>query len=138
MVGDVHSLDVSDPSCLHYICKIQPNGAISDFTFAKTAHEKEVFLVMGADLSLLLMKSPGEMIATSSREQPTLRCPYGLWRTSCSFFIPEMSLSDKCRVIIGASIDASGNPGYRGITKLRQHIRRKLLQIYAQHKCYFR
>ena len=46
-----------------YLQNPDSNGAISDFTsFAKTAHEKEVFVVMGADLmSLLLMKSPGEM-----------------------------------------------------------------------------
>ena len=103
VIGDVHSLDVSDPSLFAlYLQNPDSNGAISDFTsFAKTAHEKEVFRGNG--------RRPYELVAHEITwrngcrrccgQQPTLRCAYGLRRTSCSILCyQEMSLSGKCQV----------------------------------------
>ncbi len=131
VIGDVHSLDVSDPSLFAlYLQNPDSNGAISDFTsFAKTAHEKEVFVVMGADLmSLLLMKSPGEMgadVVVGSSQRYGV--PMGFGGPHAAFFATKDEFKRQMPGrIIGASIDASGNPGYRMALQTReQHIRRE-------------
>src|SRR6185369_7507815 len=64
VVGDVSKLDITDSKLFGvYIQNPDNNGAIKDYTsFIVSAHEKNVFVVVGSDLmSLLLMKSPGEM-----------------------------------------------------------------------------
>jgi glycine dehydrogenase len=64
IIGDVRTLDLSDPALFAvYLQNPDNNGAINDYTaFNQAAHGQGVCVVMGADLmSLLLMKSPGEM-----------------------------------------------------------------------------
>lgn len=131
VTGDIHSLDLSDPSLFAvYTQNPDNNGAISDLTtFAQQAHEKEVFLVMGADLmSLLLMKSPGEMgadVVVGSSQRYGV--PMGFGGPHAAFFATKDDFKRQMPGrIIGASIDASGNPGYRMALQTReQHIRRE-------------
>src|SRR5579859_6438508 len=64
VAGDVSQLDLTDPHLFAiYIQNPDNNGAVKDYSaFIASAHEKNVFVVMGSDLmSLLLMRSPGEM-----------------------------------------------------------------------------
>jgi glycine dehydrogenase len=64
LVGDIDKLDITDSGLFGvYVQNPDNNGAVRDYsTFVASAHEKEVFVVMGTDLlSLVLMKSPGEM-----------------------------------------------------------------------------
>jgi glycine dehydrogenase len=131
VIGDIHSLDISDPSLFAvYVQNPNSNGAITDFTsFAEKSHEKEVYLVMGADLmSLLLMKSPGEMgadVVVGSSQRYGV--PMGFGGPHAAFFATRDEFKRQMPGrIIGASIDASGNPGYRMALQTReQHIRRE-------------
>jgi len=131
VIGDIHSLDISDPSLFAvYVQNPDSNGSINDFTsFAQNAHEKEVYLVMGADLmSLLLMKSPGEMgadVVVGSSQRYGV--PMGFGGPHAAFFATKDEFKRQMPGrIIGASIDASGNPGYRMALQTReQHIRRE-------------
>ena len=113
-----------------YIQNPNNDGAIHDHTdFISAAHEKDIFVVVGTDLmSLVLMKSPGEMgadvvVGTSQR----FGVPMGFGGPHAGFFATK---EDFKRLmpgrIIGASLDASGNPGYRMALQTReQHIRRE-------------
>jgi len=131
VTGDIHSLDISDPSLFAvYVQNPDSNGAVTDFTsFAQKSHEKEVYLVMGADLmSLLLMKSPGEMgadVVVGSSQRYGV--PMGFGGPHAAFFATRDEFKRQMPGrIIGASIDASGNPGYRMALQTReQHIRRE-------------
>jgi glycine dehydrogenase len=131
IVGDVSTLDITDENLFAvYIQNPDNNGSIKDYTdFISTAHEKEVNVVMGTDLmSLVLMKSPGEMgadIAVGSSQR--FGVPMGFGGPHAAFF----STKDEYKRlipgrIIGASLDASGNHGYRMALQTReQHIRRE-------------
>src|SRR5688572_22376757 len=64
VVGDINKLDLNDPSYFAiFIQNPDNNGAIKDHTsFIESAHVKDVFVVVAADLlSLVMVKSPGEM-----------------------------------------------------------------------------
>lgn len=131
VIGDISALDLNDTSLFAvYIQNPDSNGAIKDHTsFTLSAHDKEVFVVMGADLmSLTLMKSPGEMgadvvIGSSQR----FGVPMGFGGPHAAFFATKDEFKRQMPGrIIGASIDASGNPGYRMALQTReQHIRRE-------------
>ena len=131
VIGDVRSLDISDPSLFAvYIQNPDNNGGVKDYTlFTQTAHEKGVFVVMGADLmSLLLMKSAGEMgadVVVGSSQR--FGVPMGFGGPHAAFFATKDEFKRQMPGrIIGASIDASGNPGYRMALQTReQHIRRE-------------
>jgi len=131
VVGDVRKVDVSDPSLFAvYVQNPDNNGAINDHTsFAQAAHAKDVFLVMGADLmSLLLMTSPGEMgadVVVGSSQR--FGVPMGFGGPHAAFFATKDEFKRQMPGrIIGASLDASGNPGYRMALQTReQHIRRE-------------
>ncbi|MEQ9415689.1 MAG: aminomethyl-transferring glycine dehydrogenase, partial [Cyclobacteriaceae bacterium] len=106
------------------------NGAIADHSaFIAAAHEKEVAVVMGTDLmSLLLLKSPGEMgadivVGNSQR----FGVPMGFGGPHAGFFATKEEYKRLIPGrIIGASIDAEGKPGYRMALQTReQHIRRE-------------
>ncbi len=131
VVGDVAKLDITDPALFAvYVQNPDNEGGIKDYTaFVESAHEKEIFVVMGTDLmSLVLMKSPGEMgvdIAVGSSQR--FGIPMGFGGPHAAFFATRDEFK---RVmpgrIIGASIDAKGNPGYRMSLQTReQHIRRE-------------
>lgn len=131
VTGDVDKLDITDPSLFGvYVQNPDNNGAVRDYTaFVDSAHEKEVYVVMGADLlSLVLMKSPGEMgvdVAVGSSQR--FGIPMGFGGPHAAFFATH---EDFKRLmpgrIIGASLDAQGHPGYRMALQTReQHIRRE-------------
>ncbi|HRX00022.1 MAG TPA: glycine dehydrogenase (aminomethyl-transferring), partial [Cyclobacteriaceae bacterium] len=128
VVGDLAKFDITDPQLFGvYIQYPDNNGAIADHSaFIASAHEKEVSVVMGTDLmSLLLLKSPGEMgadIVVGSSQR--FGVPMGFGGPHAAFFA---SREDFKRLIpgriIGASIDAEGKPGYRMALQTReQHI----------------
>lgn len=131
VVGDVSKLDITDASLFAvFVQNPDNNGAIKDYTaFAATAHEKDVFVVMAADiLSLVMMKSPGEMgadvvVGTTQR----FGVPMGFGGPHAAYFATKDEFKRQMPGrIIGASIDASGNSGYRMALQTReQHIRRE-------------
>ena len=131
VVGDAASLDLTDPALFAvYIQNPDNNGSISDHTaFIGKAHAQGLFVVMGADLmSLLLMKSPGEMgadVVVGSSQR--FGVPMGFGGPHAAFFATRDEFKRQMPGrIIGASIDASGNPGYRMALQTReQHIRRE-------------
>jgi glycine dehydrogenase len=131
VVGDISKLDITDPN-LFAVFVQNPNndGAIKDYTaFNSSAHENEVFVVMAADiLSLVFAKSPGEMgadVVVGSSQR--FGVPMGFGGPHAAFFATKDEFKRQMPGrIIGASIDASGNPGYRMALQTReQHIRRE-------------
>src|SRR5688572_21815046 len=64
VIGDVNKLDVGDPDLFAVMVQNpDSNGAVKDLSsFTGNAHAKDVFVIMATDImSLLLLKSPGEM-----------------------------------------------------------------------------
>lgn len=130
-VGNVQKLDITNPDLFAvYIQNPNNNGEVNDHTaFIESAHEKEIFVVMGADLmSLLLMKSPGEMgadVVVGSSQR--FGVPMGFGGPHAAFFATKDEFKRQIPGrIIGVSIDAQGNPGYRMALQTReQHIRRE-------------
>lgn len=131
VVGDISTLDITDADLFAvFIQNPDNNGAIKDYTaFNATAHEKDVFVVMAADiLSLVLMKSPGEMgadVVVGSTQR--FGVPMGFGGPHAAYFATKDDFKRQMPGrIIGASIDASGNSGYRMALQTReQHIRRE-------------
>jgi glycine dehydrogenase len=131
VIGDLDKLDITDAGLFGvYIQNPDNNGAVRDHSaFVAAAHEKEVFVVMGTDLlSLVLMKSPGEMgvdIALGSSQR--FGVPLGFGGPHAAFFATRDEFKRLMPGrLIGASIDADGNPGYRMALQTReQHIRRE-------------
>ena len=131
VVGDVTKLDIADSNLFAvYIQNPDNNGAIKDYSaFIAAAHEKNVFVVVGADLmSLLLMKSPGEMgadvvVGNSQR----FGVPMGFGGPHAAFFATKDEFKRQMPGrIIGVSVDAQGNPAFRMALQTReQHIRRE-------------
>jgi glycine dehydrogenase len=131
LVADVTKVDITDSEIFAVLVQNPDNnGEIRDYTaFAEAAHERDVFVVMAADLmSLLLMKPPGEMgadvvIGSSQR----FGVPMGFGGPHAAFFATKDEFKRQMPGrIIGASVDAQGNPGYRMALQTReQHIRRE-------------
>jgi len=131
VVGDVSKLDITESNLFGvYIQNPNNNGEIKDYShFIASAHEKELFVVVGADLmSLLLVKSPGEMgadvvVGCSQR----FGVPMGFGGPHAAFFATKDEFKRQMPGrIIGISQDAQGNPGYRMALQTReQHIRRE-------------
>ncbi len=130
-IGDIDKVDITDAGLFGvYVQNPNNNGAIRDFTaFVESAHEKEIYVVMGTDLlSLVVMKSPGEMgadVAVGSSQR--FGVPMGFGGPHAAFFATREEFKRLMPGrIIGASIDAQGNPGYRMALQTReQHIRRE-------------
>jgi glycine dehydrogenase len=131
VIGDLTKLDITDANLFAlYIQNPDNNGAIKDHSnFIAAAHEKEVAVVMGTDLmSLVLMKSPGEMgadVVVGSSQR--FGVPMGFGGPHAAFFATKDEYKRLMPGrIIGASLDASGNHGYRMALQTReQHIRRE-------------
>jgi glycine dehydrogenase len=131
VVGDLSKLDITEANLFGiYIQNPNNNGEVKDYTpLIESAHEREVFVVMGADLmSLLLVKSPGEMgadvvVGCSQR----FGVPMGFGGPHAAFFATKDEFKRQMPGrIIGISQDAQGNPGYRMALQTReQHIRRE-------------
>jgi glycine dehydrogenase len=131
IVGDLNTIDVTDANLFGvFLQNPDNNGAIKDHTaFIQSAHEKDLFVIMATDLmSLLLVKSPGEMgadVVVGSSQR--FGVPMGFGGPHAAFFATKDEFKRQMPGrIIGASIDASGNPGYRMALQTReQHIRRE-------------
>ncbi|HET6542969.1 MAG TPA: aminomethyl-transferring glycine dehydrogenase [Chryseolinea sp.] len=131
VIGDVNNLDLTDPNWFAlYLQNPNNNGAVKDYShLIQSAHEKEVLVAMGADLmSLLLIKTPGEMgadVVVGSSQR--FGVPLGFGGPHAAFFATKDEFKRQMPGrIIGASLDASGNPGYRMALQTReQHIRRE-------------
>lgn len=131
VIGDVSKLDLTDASVFAVFIQNPDNhGAIKDYTdFISSAREKEVFVVMAADLmSLALAKAPGEMgadVVVGSSQR--FGVPMGFGGPHAAFFATRDEFKRQMPGrIIGASIDASGHSGYRMALQTReQHIRRE-------------
>ncbi|MBS1487579.1 MAG: aminomethyl-transferring glycine dehydrogenase [Bacteroidetes bacterium] len=131
VIGSVAQLDVTNPNLFGvYIQTPDNNGAIKDHTaFIASAHEKNVFVVVGTDLmALTLMKSPGEMgadVVVGSSQR--LGVPMGYGGPHAAFFATKDEFKRQMPGrIIGISQDAQGNAAYRMALQTReQHIRRE-------------
>ncbi len=131
VIGNVKNADLTDENLFGiYLQNPDNNGAIFDYTpLIAAAHEKDIFTIVAADLmSLLLMKSPGEMgadavVGSSQR----FGVPMGFGGPHAAFFSTKDEFKRQMPGrIIGASLDAFGNPGYRMALQTReQHIRRE-------------
>lgn len=130
-VGDITTLDLTREDLYGvYLQYPNNNGEIFDHTnFIASAKENEVFIAMGADLlSLVLLKSPGKMgadVVVGSSQR--FGVPMGYGGPHAAFFATKESFKRQIPGrIIGASIDAQGNNGYRMALQTReQHIRRE-------------
>lgn len=131
VIGSIKNLDLSDAG-LFAVMVQNPDGhgAVNDYSsFIESAHKKDLFVVMAADImSLLLVKSPGEMgadVVVGSSQR--FGVPMGFGGPHAAFFAARDEFKRQMPGrIIGASIDASGNPGYRMALQTReQHIRRE-------------
>ncbi|WP_333819081.1 aminomethyl-transferring glycine dehydrogenase [Ohtaekwangia sp.] len=131
VVGDINTVDVTDANLFAvFIQNPNNNGELKDYTsFNASAHEKDVFVVMAADImSMVLAKSPGEMgadVVVGSSQR--FGVPMGFGGPHAAFFATKDEFKRQMPGrIIGASIDASGNSGYRMALQTReQHIRRE-------------
>jgi glycine dehydrogenase len=131
VVGNLQNFNMKDTDFFALMLQNpDSNGAINDYTpFVQSAHEQEVFVVMAADImSLLLLKSPGEMgadVVVGSSQR--FGVPMGFGGPHAAFFAAKDEFKRQMPGrIIGASVDASGNPGYRMALQTReQHIRRE-------------
>ncbi|MCW5910010.1 MAG: aminomethyl-transferring glycine dehydrogenase [Cyclobacteriaceae bacterium] len=130
-IGSLDKLDLTNPDLFAvYLQNPDNNGEVKDYTnLIASAHEKDVFTVIGADLmSLVLTKSPGEMgadvvVGNSQR----FGVPMGFGGPHAAFFATKDEFKRQIPGrIIGISVDAAGNPAYRMALQTReQHIRRE-------------
>ena len=129
--GDVLKADLEDANLFAvYLQNPGNDGSIRDYSaFIAAAKEKDIAVVVGTDLmALLLTKSPGEMgadVVVGSSQR--FGVPMGFGGPHAAFFATRDEYKRLMPGrIIGASLDASGNPAYRMALQTReQHIRRE-------------
>ncbi len=131
VVGDVHTMDLTDTNIFGVLIQNpDDSGEVRDYSaFGEKARSNDVFVVIAADImSLLLVKSPGEMGADAAiGSTQRFGVPMGFGGPHAAYFATREEFKRQVPGrIIGASIDASGNPGYRMALQTReQHIRRE-------------
>lgn len=131
IIGSLEELDLTDTEIFGvYLQNPDQNGEVHDYTsLISSAKENDIFVTVGADLlSLLLVKSPGEMgadVVVGSSQR--FGIPMGYGGPHSAFFATKEDFKRQIPGrIIGASIDANGNKGYRMALQTReQHIRRE-------------
>ncbi|HET9486532.1 MAG TPA: aminomethyl-transferring glycine dehydrogenase [Chryseosolibacter sp.] len=131
VVANISGIDVSDPDLFAVMVQNPDNnGMVKDYSdFIKAAHDKDIAVVMAADImSLLLIKSPGEMGADAAvGSTQRFGVPMGFGGPHAAYFSTRDDFKRQMPGrIIGASVDATGKPGYRMALQTReQHIRRE-------------
>lgn len=131
VIGNFRNFDVADPEFFAVLIQNPGNdGSVRDFTsFIESARNNNLSVVVAADImSLLLMKSPGEMGADAViGSTQRFGVPMGFGGPHAAYFATRDEFRRQMPGrIIGASLDASGNPGYRMALQTReQHIRRE-------------
>lgn len=131
VIDDLSNLDLKDESLYGvYLQYPNNNGEVFDHSkLIALAKENGVFVAMGTDLlSLVMLKSPGEMgadVVVGSSQR--FGVPMGFGGPHAAFFATKEEYKRQIPGrIIGASIDAQGNNGYRMALQTReQHIRRE-------------
>ncbi len=131
VLGNIKNLDLSDKDLFAVMVQNPDHhGEVKDYSnFISAAHEKDLLVVMAADImSLLLVKSPGEMgadVVVGSSQR--FGVPMGFGGPHAAFFATRDEFKRQMPGrIIGASVDAAGNAGYRMALQTReQHIRRE-------------
>jgi len=131
VIGDLSKFEAASADVFAVLIQNPDNnGAVKDYTaFIEAAHKNDTFVVMAADImSLPLLKSPGEMgadVVVGSTQR--FGVPMGFGGPHAAFFATKEDFKRQMPGrIIGASIDASGNHGYRMALQTReQHIRRE-------------
>jgi len=131
VIDDLSNLDLTDPD-LYGILVQYPNndGAVIPYEdmFA-SAKENNVFVSVAADLmSLVMLTAPGEMgadVVVGSSQR--FGVPMGNGGPHAAYFATKEDFKRQIPGrIIGASVDAQGNHGYRMALQTReQHIRRE-------------
>ncbi|MEP2773187.1 MAG: aminomethyl-transferring glycine dehydrogenase [Fulvivirga sp.] len=131
VIDDLSNLDLTDPD-LYGILVQYPNndGAVIPYEdmFA-SAKENNVFVTVAADLmSLVMLTAPGEMgadVVVGSSQR--FGVPMGNGGPHAAYFATKEAFKRQIPGrIIGASVDAQGNNGYRMALQTReQHIRRE-------------
>jgi glycine dehydrogenase len=130
-IASLEQLDLSDEDLFGlYLQNPDSNGEVRDFTdLIAAVKEQDIFIAVGADLlSLLLIKSPGEMgadVVTGTSQR--FGVPMGYGGPHAAFFVTKEEFKRQIPGrIIGVSLDANGNSGYRMALQTReQHIRRE-------------
>jgi len=131
VISDISTLNITDTTIFAVLLQYpDSNGAIKDHAaYIQAAHEHDVFVAVATDLlALTLLKSPGEMgadVVVGSSQR--FGVPMGFGGPHSAFFATKEEFKRQMAGrIIGASIDAQGNPGYRMALQTReQHIRRE-------------
>ena len=131
VIEDLAKVDFSDPEIFAVFAQYPDNnGNITDYsTLVALAHDHSVQVVIAADLmSLLLLRSPGEMgadVVLGSTQR--FGVPIGYGGPHAAYFATREAFKRNIPGrIIGASVDAEGNSGYRMALQTReQHIRRE-------------
>lgn len=131
VVGDLADFDPTDPAYFAVFVQNPDNdGAVRDLSeFIAASHQSDTYVIVAADiLSMVLAKSPGEMgadVVVGSSQR--FGVPMGFGGPHAAFFATKDEFKRQMPGrIIGVSIDASGNKGYRMALQTReQHIRRE-------------
>jgi glycine dehydrogenase len=131
VIGDIHSLDLTDPSLYGVLFQYPAgDGSVKDYSaFIAAAKEQNVFVACAADLlSLALLTPPGEMgadavVGTTQR----FGVPMGFGGPHAAYFATKEEYKRQIPGrIIGVSVDSQGNKAYRMALQTReQHIRRE-------------
>jgi glycine dehydrogenase len=130
-VGDPEEIDVTDPELFGILVQFPDTyGNVKDLSgLFEAAKENDVFVTVAADLlSLTLLTPPGEIgadvvVGTTQR----FGVPMGYGGPHAAYFATREEFKRQIPGrIIGATVDAEGNPAFRMALQTReQHIRRE-------------